>query len=133
MKAFYRSIVLDLQRTEQLYPNCVDNGLMLTEENWESFTLKKKKTKEKKNVTAITHLKHNHIKEQTSITLLPHVLDIKLNGRCNRSSCQFNKQISQKRATQERGKMPFEKKKKLIRISRSYYMGITWIECQTHI
>lgn len=43
MKAFYRAIVLDLQRTEQLYSNCVDNGLMLTEENWESFILKKKK------------------------------------------------------------------------------------------
>lgn len=41
------SVLLDLWSTEQLYPNCVDNGLMSTQRKTEGVW-KKKKTKEEK-------------------------------------------------------------------------------------
>lgn len=49
------------QKTKQLYPNCVDKGLMSTQKKIEVVPIKKKKDYGMKNITAIICLKDSHI------------------------------------------------------------------------
>lgn len=125
------SVLLDLWSTEQLYPNCVDNGLMSTQRKTEGVWKKKRLKKRKCNC-------HHMSKTQTCkrIGIYDFVATLyryRTKWQNNCSSNSLAKQISYKRTTEERERMPFGKKKKtFIKISR-HYMGIViWIEYQTH-